>query len=175
MNKQCSACLTSFNILEFYKDAKSTDNYKSRCKNCERARKPTIFNRFNCYCGASAPIRSRFCSIHRQQKYRIKTNNSSTHKYEKTINGFLMRVYRNMKSRVTGVQKLKSYLYLGKELLPKNEFYLWSKTNATFITLYKDWVYSGFKQNITPSIDRIDSTGGYTLDNIQWLTHFNKQ
>lgn len=33
-----------------------------------------------------------------------------------------MRVYRNMKSRVEGIQKLKSHLYEGKEILDKQSF-----------------------------------------------------
>lgn len=92
-------------------------------------------------------------------------------KYEKTINGFLMRTYRNMKSRVTGIQKLKAHLYLGKELLPKEDFYNWSKNNLQFQNLYKNWVINNYDQKLSPSINRIDPNIGYRLDNIEWITH----
>src|SRR5437868_1147795 len=61
-----------------------------------------------------------------QRRIRAKINNRYTHKYEKTPKGFLMRLYRNMQSRVTGVQKKKYHLYEGKELLPRAEFYDWA-------------------------------------------------
>lgn len=47
------------------------------------------------------------------------------------------------------------------------------KTYPTFISLYRIWQDSGFERKLTPSIDRIDSSKGYTLDNIQWLTLSN--
>ncbi len=108
----------------------------------------------------------------KKQRERRKLNgNKTTRKYEKTPKGFLMRVYRNMKSRVTGIQKKKAHLYLGKDLLDKHDFYQWSLTNDSFLLLYKNWVNSNFNRKICPSIDRIKSELGYTLDNIQWITH----
>lgn len=76
-----------------------------------------------------------------------------------------------MKSRVEGVQKAKFYLYEGKELLSKEEFYCWAKSNPAFWSLFSEWTQSGYDQKFTPSVDRIDSSKGYTLANIQWLTH----
>ena len=81
-----------------------------------------------------------------------------------------MRVYRNMKSRVTGVQKKKYHLYKDKEILPKDVFYSWSLSSSKFNNLFYDWELSGYDRKITPSIDRIDSKNGYTLDNIRWIT-----
>lgn len=92
-------------------------------------------------------------------------------RYEKTINGFLVRTYRNMKSRVLGIQKKKHHLYQGKELLAKDAFYEWAKSREDFAKLYEEWKASGFKRTLSPSIDRIDSARGYTTDNMQWLTH----
>lgn len=91
--------------------------------------------------------------------------------YEKTPQGFLMRAYRNMKSRVTGVQKKKWHLYKGKDLLSKEDFYLWSKANGDFWRLFKTWKMSEHDQKLTPSVNRIDSNKGYTVDNMEWLTN----
>lgn len=82
-----------------------------------------------------------------------------------------MREYRNMQSRVTGVQKKKAHLYLGKELLPRDEFYNWAIFHIDFVLLYVKWVDSGYDRKLTPTVDRIDSDKGYCLSNMEWVTH----
>lgn len=90
--------------------------------------------------------------------------------YERTKPGKLMRTYRNMKSRVDGTQKSKSHLYLGLPILAKEEFYQWSLENPEFNSLFDAWVASGYERKLSPSIDRIETSDGYVLPNIQWLT-----
>lgn len=109
--------------------------------------------------------------LQKQKEYRKKTGNALTKKYEKTPKGFVMRLYRNMKSRITGVQKQKHHLYSGKELLPKEEFYSWAFNNPIFENMFKVYEDSGFSRKLAPTVDRIDSSKGYTLDNIRWVTH----
>lgn len=107
----------------------------------------------------------------KQRLYREKTNNSISKKYEKTPNGFLMRLYRNMKSRITGIQVQKFHLYKGKELLEKDDFYTWAKGNSTFWKLYEVYKNSGYDRKLAPSVDRIDSSKGYVIDNMEFVTH----
>ena len=107
----------------------------------------------------------------KQRIRRAKNGNADTKKYEKTKNGFLMRLYRNMKSRVSGVQKLKAHLYKGKYLLPKDDFYKWAKNDKDFNVLFNEWELSNYDRKIAPSIDRIDSLGGYSLVNMRFITH----
>lgn len=111
------------------------------------------------------------CVNLKQRLYRDKTLNCCTKEYEKTPKGYLVRTYRNMLSRVTGVLKSKSHLYEGKEILTKEEFYEWSLNSEDFNLLFKDYLLSGFEPKKAPSIDRIDSTRGYSVDNIRWITH----
>lgn len=82
-----------------------------------------------------------------------------------------MRMYRNMKSRVTGVQKQKSHLYLGKELLNKKDFYAWAKASAQFKIMFEIYKNNGYSRRLAPTVNRIDSSRGYSLDNMEWLTH----
>jgi hypothetical protein len=110
--------------------------------------------------------------INLQQKQRRKENNNLyTKTYEKTINGFLMRVYRNMKSRIEGIQKHKAHLYKDKDILDKVDFLSWVDSSCSFYILYKRWVKSNYSRKLCPTVDRLDSTLGYTLCNMQWITH----
>ena len=92
-------------------------------------------------------------------------------KYEKTFNGYLMRMYRNMKSRITGVQSRKAHLYQGKELMDKELFYEFAKCSPMFRTLFYQYEKSGYDQKLAPTPDRIDPTKGYSVENIQWVSH----
>ena len=107
----------------------------------------------------------------KQKLYRLSNNNVCTKKYEKTPNGFLVRLYRNMKSRITGVQKDKFHLYEGKYLLGKEEFYKWAKDNPNFLLLLKEYENSNYDRKLAPSVDRVNSKLGYFIDNMEWVTH----
>lgn len=106
-----------------------------------------------------------------QREYRKKNGNLDTKKYEKTIPGFLMRLYRNMLSRTSGVQKDKYHLYVGCYLLSKVEFKEWAIHSEKFHSIFKVWEDSGYDRKLTPSVDRIDSSKGYELSNMEWVTH----
>lgn len=93
-----------------------------------------------------------------------------TKEYEKTEKGFLMRAYRNMKSRIKGIQKAKSHLYEGKSLLPKESFYDWAKS-SNFAEMFQAYVAANYEMKLAPSVDRIDSSIGYEIGNIRWITH----
>jgi hypothetical protein len=105
-----------------------------------------------------------------QRKHRAGNGNCETKRYEKTPNGFLMRTYRNMLSRVTGVQKHKAHLYSGLPILSRQEFYAISRTDPDFLRLFIDWRAARYNKKLTPSINRIHSTLGYLNYNIEWLT-----
>lgn len=82
-----------------------------------------------------------------------------------------MRTYRNMLSRVTGVLKEKAHLYYGLEILDKDAFYAWSLADENFHTLFEEWEASNYDRRLSPSVDRINSFHGYTLINMEWVTH----
>lgn len=107
----------------------------------------------------------------KQRERRRQNGNIDTRRYEKTKKGFLVRLYRNMQSRVTGVQKAKWYLYAGVELLSREQFYAWALPHAEFNTLFDAWKAAGYPRKLTPSVDRKESLYGYTLDNMEWVTH----
>ena len=47
----------------------------------------------------------------------------------------------------------------------------WSKNHPYFLTLYKQWKTSDFDRRLTPTVNRMNSSKGYTLDNVEWLTN----
>lgn len=142
--KTCIRCGIEQDISEFRKQKETHDGHVNQCRTC----------------------------LNEIQRIKRKNNgNQLTRRYEKTPKGFLMREYRNMQSRVTGVQKRKAHLYLGKELLPRDEFYKWAIFHIDFVLLYTDWVKSCYDRKLTPTVDRVDSSRGYTLDNMEWVTH----
>jgi len=123
--------------------------------------------------GSSARGRSSKCRECRnliQKNYRRLTKNLSSKKYEKTKKGFLVRLYRNMQSRVTGVKKDQFYLYAGCRLLDRKDFYRWAENNEEFHRLFAAWEASGYELRSTPAVSRIDTHYGYELWNMEWVT-----
>jgi hypothetical protein len=74
-----------------------------------------------------------------------------------------------MKERVSGKEDRYKY-WAGKSILPKEIFILWAKNHPDFLRLYKQWINSGYIPKLAPSVNRIDSNLGYTLDNIEWVS-----
>lgn len=159
--KICSHCKNTKPRTEFPKNAAMPDGLNNYCRPCkaESDRK---------YVQKHADKLRDWKNV--WQRDNNDKRREYSEKYEKTQRGFLVRCYRNMKSRIDGVQKNKHYLYAGKALLPKDEFYLWSLSNADFVRLFSEWKRSGYERRLAPSPDRIDSAVGYTIANIQWVT-----
>lgn len=98
----------------------------------------------------------RFCSFHTDKA---------------TIDLALRRIYRNMKSRVDGKSGHNRGNWAGKAILPKDVFVSWARNHPIFLSLYKRWVMSGFDRKLAPSVNRMRSAKGYTLDNMEWMTN----
>lgn len=108
----------------------------------------------------------------KMQRIRRKRNgNAETHRYEKTPKGFLMRKYRNMQSRVLGIQWKKAHLYKGLKLLPRKQYYEWAMAHQTFWELFNYWKANNFDRKLCPTVNRINPNKGYELPNMEWITH----
>jgi hypothetical protein len=140
--KECKKCNQLLNLEEFVRHKECKDGYSNTCKKCK---------------------------VVLQRKTRKVNNNLYSRKYEKTKNGFLVRLYNNMKRRINGVHH-KSHLYANKELIDKKTFNEWSLNSNQFHNLFEVWKDSEYKRVLTPSVDRIDSEYGYKLDNMRWVT-----
>lgn len=94
--------------------------------------------------------------------------NAKQRSRNKTFVGFLAGTYSGMRSRTRSKRK-RDAAYFGLPILTRQEFIEWASSDSTYKQLYTEWVSKDYDYLSTPSIDRIDSFQGYTLDNIQWI------
>ncbi len=92
-------------------------------------------------------------------------------RYNRTLRGVISNRWTRMRERVEGKTPKGREKYLGLYLCPKDLFIEWSLSNKTLLELHKNWILNDFDMKFSPSVDRIDSTKGYSIDNMQWLTH----
>lgn len=138
------------------------------CTKCGEFKQWSHFNKGSAYNNKTS--RCNMCRAVKRKETPPEKLREYCNRYEKTVYGFLMRAYRNMKSRVEGVQKQKDHLYKGKEILNKEDFYRFSMFDKSFIDLFSNYVLSGYERKLCPSPDRVDSSKGYTIENIEWVT-----
>jgi len=142
--KKCNSCNEIKDIKEFKKHTSTKDRLSNFCRECTNKK---------------------------QREYRSEIGDFCTWKYEKTESGFVMRMYRNMKSRISGVQSFKKHLYDGKEIMPKEEFYELAKKSIDFKSLFDAYIKGGCQMKFAPSVDRINPEIGYVKSNIRFITH----
>lgn len=75
------------------------------------------------------------------------------------MNKFIRRIYANQKSK-----KGKEPNYTVFNLIR------WFSEQENFAEMYHEWETAGKPTDLVPSVDRIDSTSRYSLDNIQLVT-----
>lgn len=139
--KECFICHKVKPLTDYYTHPKMNDGHLNKCKEC--------------------------CKEYARQR---DTKEYDRHRHRYNPKRFLQHKYLAIKGRCNRIDP--RHHYYGKPYLTKEEWSEWcTETYPTFISLYKAWQESGFQQKFSPSIDRIDSTRGYTKDNIQWLSH----
>ncbi len=149
-NKKCFKCNKVKSLSEYYTHPRMSDGHLNKCKECTRkdvkGRSVTESEKVKAY-----------------DKLRYRTN----------IKRIKAHKYRGIKNRCTGKHKNRTYKVEGMPYLTQSEYDKWWEDNiADFNLCYQVWEKSGFKNKYAPSIDRIDSTKGYTTENMQWLTFY---
>jgi len=152
--KKCFKCKQSKSPTEFHQDRRAKDGLNTYCKSCK-----SVYNQ-----NPDSKLKRRLYS--RTEKAR------NYHKeYLKTRKGYLTAKYVSMKSRVDGRgSKHNRHVYAGLPICTKEEFIEWSIQDLDFIRLFSEYDRGVTELKQAPSIDRIDSTNGYVLGNMQWLS-----
>lgn len=125
-------------------------------------------------CGNDLPIDEFYASNKtvdgRRNRCKVCFNKKAT-EYRKSKFGLITQIYSQQKtsSKIRG-HHLPNYT--------KQELEDWLFEQQKFHDLYDKWVKSGYKKELAPSCDRIDSKKSYYFDNLQLLTfeenHFNE-
>jgi len=99
------------------------------------------------------------------RKWRLKHPKRSI-LYRKTFTGCFSEVYGRIRNRCNGGNER----YTGMPLMNRDE---WRKFLEDTVedrkVLWGEWVASGYRLRMAPSIDRIDSAKGYIVGNCRWL------
>lgn len=84
-------------------------------------------------------------------------------KDSRTIRGVIRKIYsRQRQSCRDRLHDLPTYT--------RRELEAWVSAQPLFFSLYREWVKSGFKKDLAPSIDRKNDYESYTFDNIQIMS-----
>lgn len=91
-------------------------------------------------------------------------------KYSQRRLGLLRQMYSNMYTRIRS-----HHGYRGLPILNRLDFYDWAIAQSSYHQLYDEWQRNDYLFALTPSINRKDSSKGYLIANMEFLTlHENR-
>lgn len=151
MMKVCTKCKRDLPKTQFHSNKRSLDGLKFRCIPCRNE-------------DARGETRNMYDTKRRETKEYKEYHDE----YHITKRRIIKTAYRNMKKRVEG--KTNRPNYKGLDILDENDFYSWSINDTEFNRIHDECDFSSTGRANSPSIDRIDPTKGYTIDNMRWLT-----
>lgn len=148
MKKRCFKCNKLKKLEQFYKHPKMPDGTVNKCKNCNK--KENILNRNK--------KRDFYLALDKER-------------YRKNINRLLQTRYLGMVYRVN--KKRGNSSSFKKQICTYDEFMNWAKQKEVLEklqSLIKNWEKNNYIIKLSPSIDRIENSKGYTIENMQWIT-----
>lgn len=93
-----------------------------------------------------------------------KCNSEAGKLYKRTFNGLMSEIYSG--------QKTSSVLRgFGEITILKKDVIEFCENNEEFMKMFKEWEKSNYYLDLRPTLDRIDNSIGYTIENIQPMTY----
>jgi len=136
------------------------------CKDCKKEKQdldfyPTQGDCKDCFCEKVRKNRAM-----RKKQYQEYDKNRQRNNYKRI---FAHR-YSGMLARIEG-RSTRKYKVENRAICTRAEFYKWCEQNIeVFKKIHQTWEKSNWDNKYSPSIDRIDNSKGYTINNIRWLS-----
>lgn len=89
--------------------------------------------------------------------------------YRRTLKGFLDQKYTAMSRRVRGKDRNCLNTVAGLPILARKDFYEWCNLKKELGEMFDKYQSSNFNFYWCPTVDRIDPTKGYIVENMQFL------
>lgn len=152
--KKCTGCLNSKELSHYWKDSKTSDGLRRKCKKCLRAQNKAFIRKYR-------------LTYKRTDKHYVSREEQA--RIRKTFNGQKGRMYSAIQNRL----KYNKYYQKFTCSFTREEFYVFLKT-TDYPSIYRQWRLSGFQLKYSPSVDRLNNNRGYELDNIRIVpSHLN--
>jgi hypothetical protein len=142
--KRCKSCLIEKNYSEYYKQKETKDGYRTYCKQC--------------YC----VFQKKWGKGHDKERKKLHRKKQKCSSY----NARKLRMYFLMLGRAK--RNYGSYRYI-QCFINRFTFEQFIESSS-YAVIYQNWLESGFKKHLTPSIDRLNPSKHYTVDNIRVCT-----
>jgi hypothetical protein len=116
-------------------------------------------------CGLEKPVSEFAFSQGRPKSYCKLCDNERNRLYRRTLSGHLHKIYNNQKrSSIQRGHSQPTYTF--------DELKEWFISQPNWEDLWLKWENSNYTTQLAPSIDRLDESKGYSLDNIRLVTWY---
>ena len=167
--KQCRLCLGNLQTTEFYKSKCNIDGLLSYCKKCHASKSKSYYSKNKTKIKINSKNRYLLNKDYILEKSRERYDHERKRQYDIIYKKKFYVVVRNLYLWI-GYRIKKDKNYKDKKILFSfDEFKNKANRSIRLKKVYEYWRKNGYKVGDSPSVDRINNNGDYSLNNIQFL------